>query len=81
MAATKEKTSKAGATKNLKIFAGSFNHLLSERIAKKAGVGLSKVELVRFPDNETFVKIATAILSRPRGISSRPFFISSPPAR
>ena len=61
MAATKEKTSKAGATKNLKIFAGSFNHLLSERIAKKAGVGLSKVELVRFPDNETFVKIADSI--------------------
>ena len=61
MAATKATTTKAGATKNLKIFAGSINHLLAEQIAKKAGVSLAGVDLVRFPDNETFVKIAESI--------------------
>ena len=61
MAATKAAKTKAGATKNLKIFAGSVNHLLAERIAKKAGVPLAGVDLVRFPDNETFVKIAESI--------------------
>ena len=61
MAATRGSTTKAGATKNLKIFAGSVNHLLAEQIAKKAGVRLAGVELIRFPDNETFVKIAESI--------------------
>ncbi len=61
MAATKVKKTEAGATKNLKIFAGSINHVLAEQIAKKAGVKLSDVELVRFPDKETFVKIADSI--------------------
>ena len=61
MAATKANTTKAGATKNLKIFAGSVNHLLAERIAKKAGVPLSGIDLIRFPDNETFVKIQESI--------------------
>ena len=61
MAATKATTTKAGATKNLKIFAGSVNHLLAERIAKKAGVPLAGIDIVRFPDNETFVKIQESI--------------------
>lgn len=60
MAATSG-TTMAGATKNLKIFAGSINHVLAEKIAESAGVELSDVELVRFPDNETFVKIADSI--------------------
>lgn len=51
----------AGATKNLKIFAGSVNRTLAEEIAKKAGVGLSDVEIVSFPDKETFVKISDSI--------------------
>lgn len=61
MAATNGIDSQAGATKNLKIFAGSINYSLAEQIAKDAGVSLSDVEIIRFPDNETFVKIADSI--------------------
>lgn len=61
MAATTGNSTMAGATKNLKIFAGSVNHVLAEKIAKEAGVELSDVEIVRFPDNESFVKIADSI--------------------
>ncbi len=61
MAATNVNTTMAGATKNLKIFAGSVNHKLAELIAEKAGVPLSGVELIQFPDNETFVKISESI--------------------
>ncbi len=61
MAATKVTTTKAGATKNLKIFAGSVNHKLAEQIAKSAGVKLSDIDIVRFPDNETFVTSAARI--------------------
>lgn len=61
MAATRGTSTKAGATKNLKIFAGTVNRLLAEQIAKKAGVKLGDAEIIRFPDNETFVKFADSI--------------------
>ena len=42
---------------NMKIFSGSSNPVLAGKIAKYLGMDLGAVDIQRFPDGETFVKI------------------------
>ena len=44
------------ATENLKIFSGSSNLPLAEKIARKSNMPLGLVELKRFSDGEIWVK-------------------------
>ncbi len=48
----------------MKIFSGTANPLLSERIAAYVGMELGAVDIARFPDGETFVKIRDNIRGR-----------------
>ena len=43
--------------RDMKIFSGTINHELAERIAAFIGVELGAVDITKFPDGETFVKI------------------------
>ncbi len=42
---------------SVKIFAGTSNKELAQKIAEKYGMELGKAEVVRFKDGEVFVKI------------------------
>src|SRR6476619_586157 len=48
----------------LKVFAGSANRELAQRICARIGVPLGKANLSSFPDGETYVKIEENIRGR-----------------
>ena len=52
---------KPAGSDNLRIFSGSINRPLAERIAKYCGRPLSAVDSTKFPDGETFVNIGEGI--------------------
>ncbi len=47
--------------RNMKIFSGTVNPKLAERIAAYIGIELSPVDIMQFPDGETFVKLSESI--------------------
>lgn len=51
----------AEGVKKLKIFSGSINPALAERIAEHIGVSLDAIDILKFPDGEKFVQIKESI--------------------
>lgn len=51
-------------SENVKIFAGTSNKHLAEKIAEKYGLPLGKSEIVRFKDGEIFIKINETVRGR-----------------
>src|SRR3712207_9570499 len=49
---------------SVKIFAGTSNKELAQKIAEKYGMELGKAEVVRFKDGEVFVKIDETVRGR-----------------
>ncbi len=45
----------------MKIFSGTFNPALAKSIVASLGTSLGECDIVRFPDGETFVKIASSV--------------------
>ncbi|MGF6905683.1 ribose-phosphate pyrophosphokinase [Fusobacterium sp. PH5-44] len=49
---------------NVKIFSGTSNRALAEKIAEKCGLSLGKAEVVRFKDGEVFIHIDETVRGR-----------------
>jgi ribose-phosphate pyrophosphokinase len=50
--------------RELKIFTGKANPALADKISEYIGMPIGKAEILRFPDNETFVKIREDVRGR-----------------